>query len=101
MYLADIHNRTTNSINNNVAEVLTRLQDNYIQLIPHELLEREDIVKKTIYNPLYPIATVFSAVEELLEFSNITGTPYTQDQAVNIAYVILHTTGKFGLEIRE
>ena len=50
-YLADIHNCTTNYINDIVADVLTHLQDNYGQLMPHELLKREDVIKKTIYNP--------------------------------------------------
>ena len=43
VYLADISNRTTNSINNTVAGIIAHLQDNYSQLMPHELLEREDI----------------------------------------------------------
>ena len=94
-YLTYICNRTTNSINGTTVDLLTRLQDNYGHLIPHELPECEDIVKKTIYNTRYPIATIFSTVEGLLEIDNITGTSYTQDQAVNIAYVMLHRTGKF------
>ena len=56
---------------------------------------------KTNYNPRDPIATVLSAVKELLYFSDITGTSYTQLQAVNITYVIFHKTGKFELAIRE
>ena len=62
-YLADIYNRTNNFISNTVAEKLTCLQNNYLQLMPHELLEREDIVKKTTYNPRYPIMTAFSSVK--------------------------------------
>ena len=77
-YLADIRNRTTNFINNTVAGILTHLQDNCGQLMPHVLLEWEEILKKTIYNPRKPIATVFSTVKELLEFTDITGTLYTQ-----------------------
>ena len=50
-YLADIRNRTTNYINNTVTDVLTHLQDNYSQVVTHELLKHKDIVKKTIYNP--------------------------------------------------
>ena len=65
---------TTISINDTVAGVLTHIQDNYVQLMSHELLEREYFVKKTIYNPRDTIATVFSAVEEILEFSDTTGT---------------------------
>ena len=67
--------------------------------MPYKILEREDIVKKTIYNPCDPIAAVFYTVEELLEFADITGTSYTQLQAVNISYVMLHRKGNFGLEI--
>ena len=81
--------------------MLTHLQDNYGQLMPHELLGHEDTVKKMIYNPRYPILAVFSDIEELLELSDITGTSYTKYQSVSIAYIILHRTGKFGLVIRE
>ena len=66
-YLADISNHTTNSINDTVANFLTNLQYNYGQLMPHEILNCKDIVKKTIYNLQDPIATIFSVVEELLE----------------------------------
>ena len=44
---------------------------------------------------------MFSAVKEILKLSDITGTSYTQLQAANIAYVIIHRTVKFGLAIRE
>ena len=50
-YISDISNRMTNSINNTVAYMLTCLQENYVQLIPHELLERKEIIKKTTYHP--------------------------------------------------
>ena len=44
---------------------------------------------------------MFSAVEEILKFANITGISYTQLQEVSTAYVIIHRTGKFGLAICE
>ena len=98
-YMVDIRNRTTKFINDTVSGVLTHMQENYGQLMPHNLLEQEDIVKKTIFNPRDPIATVFSPVEELLRLSDITGTLYTHLQVVNTAYFILHRTGNFGLVI--
>ena len=67
--------------------------------MPHELVEWEEIVKKAIYNPRVLIATVFSAVEEILKFDDITGTLYMQLQVVNIVYFILHKTCKFGMAI--
>ena len=92
---------TTNYINNTVTGVLTHLQHNYSQLMSHELLEQEDTVKKTIYNPHNPIATIFSQVKELLKISDIMGTLYTQLHAVKISHIILHRTDKFGLAICE
>ena len=100
-YLADICDHTKNAINNTVANMLTHLQENYEQLMPPELCERNDIFKKMIYHPRDLIATVLSSVKEILEFSDITGTSYTHLQAVNTAYAIIHRTGKFRLEIHE
>ena len=75
-YLADIRNRTTNSINDTVAGVLIHQQNNYGWFMPHKLLELEDIFKKTTYNPRNPIKTMFSAVKELLELIFISITYY-------------------------
>ena len=65
-YLSNIYNRPMKSIKDTVVGVLTHLQENYGQLMPHELLEREDIVRETIYNQSNQITTVFSVVKELL-----------------------------------
>ena len=48
-YLADIHNHTTDSINNTMADIITHLQEKYGQLMPHEFFERKGIVKKMTY----------------------------------------------------
>ena len=61
--MVDIRNKTTNSINYTVVGLLMHLQENYVQLMSHKLLERENIVKETIYNLRNPIATVLSAVK--------------------------------------
>ena len=47
-YLVDIRNRAADSINDTVANVLTHLQNNYGHLMPHNILNREGIVNKTI-----------------------------------------------------
>ena len=61
-YLADIRNRMMNSIHGTVAGVLMHLQENYGQLMLHELLEWEDIVNEKNYNQRDPITNVFFAV---------------------------------------
>ena len=57
-----------------VDTVDNHLEENYSQLLPHKLLEREDIVKNTTYHPQDPIATVFYAIKELLYFAKVSGT---------------------------
>ena len=90
-----------NSINDTVAGGLRYLQDNYRESMTHEIIEREDIVKKTTYHTQDLIVTVFPTIKELLDFSDITGISYMQQQAVNIAYMIIHGTSKFVLEIHK
>ena len=100
-YLADICNHTMKAINDTLADMITHLQENYGQLMPCKLLERKDIVKKMTYHPQEPITSIFSAVKEFIKFSNITGTCYTKLQAVNIAYMIIQSTCKYGTAICE
>ena len=61
-YLAYIYNQTTNLINNTVSDVLTHMKDNYKHIILRELLNHDDVIKKTSYHLCEPITTVFSAV---------------------------------------
>ena len=98
-YFADICNRTTNSINDTAADVLTHFQKKCDQLVPHELLDHKGIIETTAYHPRDPIATVFYYIGELLKLANITGTSYTQHQAMNISYMIIDRTGKYSLLI--
>ena len=73
-YLVDIHNQTTNLINNIMANVLTHLKYNCEQLMTHKLLMCKEIFNKKSYHLHEPIAPIFSVIKELLEFSDITGT---------------------------
>ena len=100
-YLADICNHTTKSISDTVEDVLTHLQEKHSQLMIHKILGRKDIVKKMTYHSQEPIATVLFTVKEFLGFDYITGKLYTQLQAMNILYVIIHRTGKFELAVNE
>ena len=54
--------QTKNSINNTMTNFLTHLQYNYSHIMPHELLNRKDIVNKMSYHLHEPIASVFSSI---------------------------------------
>ena len=100
-YLEDVRDRTTNSINVSVSDLLLHLQETYGTLMPHEFQEKEDKAMKTIYNPRDPIASVFFVVDDLVELAALAATPLSSAQQVNISYVILHKTGSFSQPIVE
>ena len=60
--------------------------------MPHKLVKRKNIINKTTYHPQEPITNVFYSAKELLEFFDIIGMSYMQNQATSIAYVIIHRT---------
>ena len=53
-YLADIRKRNMNYINYTVTGVLMQLQDSYGQLMPQELLEREEFCQEDDIQPSRP-----------------------------------------------
>ena len=73
-YLADIRDRTTNSIKISVSALLVHLQDTYGTLMSHKLQEKEYKAKKTVYNPHDPIASVFLVVDYLVKLSALATT---------------------------
>ena len=70
------------------------LQNTHSTRMPHELQEKEDKAKKTVYNPRDLVASVFLVVNDLVELAALATTPISLSQQVNICYVILHKTGK-------
>jgi hypothetical protein len=100
-FLAALRNRHSNAITDSISDVLAYLFNTYGKVNPQMLSDEEDRVKQTVYDPKLPIDSVFNAVEDLLDFSTSAGTPYTQLQAINIAYVLVNKTGQFRVGIRE
>ena len=61
-YLEDVRDRTTDSINLSMLELLVQLQETYGTLMPHEFQEKEDEAKRMTYNPRNHIASVFRSL---------------------------------------
>ena len=77
------------------------MYDTYGNVTPRSLQDYEDRVKQMIYDPMQPIDDVFNAVMDLVDYSDAAQAPYTQQQTINIAYIILSRPGKFGKWILE
>ena len=100
-FLTALRNRQTNAISLPTYQILQFLYDEYGRVTPQMLQDQETKLKNMVYDPTHPIDSLFAAVEELCDLAESGGTPYTQAQCVNIAYVILNNTGAFPDAIRD
>ena len=100
-YLTALRNRQTNSIDLPTYQILQYLYDEYGRVTPQMMQDEETKLKTMVYDPTHPIDNIFTAVEELCDLAESGGTPYTQAQCVNIAYVIINNTGEFTDAIKD
>ena len=100
-YLAALRDRNTNAITCDIHTVIQHLFGTYGNVTPQTLQYKEQKVKATVYDLRDPIDSIFTKIEDLVEFSGAAGSSFTQPQCINIAYVILNKTGKFQLSIRD
>ena len=92
-YLMAIRDRTSNTIVRPVYEVLEFLFQTYGDIDPNTFSDKETEVKATIYDINTPIDTLFELIEDLVDFSGHANIPMTQQQSINIGYVIMWRTG--------
>lgn len=100
-YLAALRNRATNSITIPIHEIIKYLFMTYGKITPTKLQEKEVKVKQIVYDPTTPIDVIFNPVDDLVDYANAANFPYSNEQIINLAYIILMNTGKFGNYIRE
>ena len=100
-YLNAIRNRQTNAITMPVSEIFNlHLYDIYGK-VDAEMLEteREKVVQMT-YDVSYPPDKVYTPVEDFLDLGVAAGDPFTQREAVNMAFKIINETGRFAHFVR-
>ena len=101
-YLAALRNDQTNYINVNIPGILDHLFKHYGDVSSESLLLREEEVRALPFNPASePVDTIFDRLQRLQEFASAASSPYSQAQIINIAYVILLRTRRFGHSITE
>ena len=57
--------------------------------------DKEDEVRKMTYDPTLPIDTLFTAIDDLVDFAELARNNITQRQCVTQAYIILNKSGRF------
>ena len=100
-YLTALRNRQTNTIDGSIPVIMDYLFSNHGRVTPAMLHAEEKEVKEMFYDPAHPIDVIFNKVEDLSDLSAAARADFTEQQLINIAYVIITKTGKYQHYIRE
>jgi len=100
-WLRPLRSTVTNSITMPVYDIITYLFRIHGKISPAELQQRVTTVTSMVYEPIQPIDDVFDAVQDIADLAQVAGAPYTIQQLVNMAYVIINNTRKFGQYITD
>ena len=99
-FLTALINRATNAIPGPVHLVLDSLNNTYGKVTPQLLNKKEKLLRATNYTPPSPIDTIFTAVEDLEDYSELNGATMTQKQTRAKAYIIINKGSLLKEEIK-
>ena len=94
-YIISMRDRNTGQFTGNVLQVLQYLQNTYGTISPSQLAVFQKEVTEMHYDPVTPVDNIFNKIEDLLEYGELAHCPFTQLQAIALAYNIINKTGKF------
>jgi len=100
-YLTALRNRQTNTIDVSIPVILDYLFSNNGRVTPAMLHHEEKLVKEMFYDPTHPVDVIFNKLEDLSDLSAAARANFSEQQLINIAYVILNNTGKYQQYFRE
>ena len=100
-YLMALRNRPTNSITLPIYAIIKHLFTMYGKVSPTKLLAKEAKIKQLIYNPTTLLDVILNPIDDLADYASAANNPYSNEQIINFAYIMLLNTGKFGSYIRE
>ena len=100
-FLTALRNRLTNTIDVAIPVILDYLFTNHGRVSPAMLQAEEKAVKEMYYDITHPIDVIFNKVEDLNDLSIAARADYSEQQLINIAYVIINNTAKYQHYIRD
>ena len=100
-YLKRLRNNTTNAIDIPLHDVLDHLFERYGRVDADTLMDIEEKIKSSKYNPSDPLITFVNEIEELARLGTAANNPYSDMQKVQIGLRIIKNTGDFEQGLRE
>ena len=94
-YLLALRDRTTNKIENNIAEIFSHLFDTYGDITTEDLTSFRTRLEGLRYPANEPIDTIFTEVENYQELCEIAESPITEKQTIDYGYMLIMKTLKY------
>ena len=91
-YLKALRNPITNKLTRSIPDIFTYLYDTYGDVSPQDLRMLTAQVESLTFPPNEPVDTVFSEIDDLSMIADLARAPMSQQQKINMAYLILQNT---------
>eukprot|EP00957_Ditylum_brightwellii_P167035 12716400-Ditylum_brightwellii.AAC.1 len=75
-----------------IPDIIDHLFNNYGDVTAEELRDLREKLEQLPYQPAEPVDTIFTEIYMLAEVAKIAKCPITQEQKIDIAYLILQKT---------
>lgn len=95
IYLDECYDEATETINKKIPEILWHLFDAYGEISPKELSTMKTSVENLAYDPSDPIDRIFREIDKLASVGEMANKTYSQQQKVDMGYIILQGTKRF------
>jgi len=100
-YLDAIRNRITSTLEGPISDIIEHLQTHYGKITAQMLAQKEDELGNLTYDPNQAMDFLFSKIDDLSDLANQAGTPYTDVQRIQKAYLIIQHSSRFNQHIIE
>jgi hypothetical protein len=88
IYIRALLNRATGQYSSSIRDLMTHLFTTYGQLTPQQVKAKEAEVYNLHFDISQPVDIIFNAIEDLSALANHASSPMTEQQMIDIAYVI-------------
>ena len=94
-YLQALCSPITGKIDRTIPQICEYLFTNFGNVSPDELSDLKDEAQKMTFDVKEPVDTVFSAVHKIIDITRITKLPLSDQQKIDMGYIILKTAKSF------
>ena len=76
-YFDGIRKSVTNAVEKSIAEIIQYLYNKYGEMTPEQMVDKEEEIKRYVFDPVQPISVVFNAITAYNDLCEISGESIT------------------------